>query len=140
MENAIDYRVKPDPEYIAARDALIPFSSLFADAVAGDAPKRQGRKAMQAWADRWNEVFFATMNKLARQHNLYAEKEINDVRDAEVDRSLEEHIGEGRDVPVWKLRRGEGPDFQEYLQERGEAPRLQPLSVRQGEEGRGCCG
>ena len=60
------------PEYVAARDKLIPEAEARAYEVAGRKPfveggcqTQEGRDLMKNWGDEWNREFFGEMNRLA---------------------------------------------------------------------------
>jgi hypothetical protein len=58
-----------DPDYIAARNALIPSAELKANRIVGwTAPK--GEEARQAYCAKWNQTFFAEMDRLWSARNV----------------------------------------------------------------------
>jgi hypothetical protein len=62
--------LRPDPEYIAARDALIPIAEARANLVAGPCPETGLRADVEVWEAKWNQYFFWAMDNMARSNNL----------------------------------------------------------------------
>lgn len=64
-----------DKEYVTARDQLIPRAVEAAYTAAGDRPtyikhSKKNEAMMEAWVNKWNQVYHSTMNILARDAGL----------------------------------------------------------------------
>ena len=60
--------MKINKEYIKARDALIPHAERYANEQVGKHPN--SKEDREEWGAKWNQVFLAKMDKLAREIGL----------------------------------------------------------------------
>jgi hypothetical protein len=58
--------MKPDPEYIAKRDALIPQAEKYANRLYGAVGKGKTAKEREEWANLWSRAFHMKMNELVK--------------------------------------------------------------------------
>lgn len=61
-------RTKTDFDYERKRNYLIPHASAVANEQCGEKPKDGN---VEAWGRNWNQVYFATMDRLAKEAELF---------------------------------------------------------------------